>query len=133
LLPDTQRVSAGRRPPQSGHGAISHSTKENVSMAELLVLYHPPEDPSVFDEHYASVHIPLAKNIPGLRDYRISDGPVSTPDGQSPYRLVASLSFDSLDAIKAGLSSKEGGEAVADLGTFATGGATILMYETKSV
>ncbi len=102
-------------------------------MAQLVVLYHNPEDSSAFDAHYASVHIPLAKSIPGLRDYQISDGPARTPDGQSPYHLIATLTFDSVDAIKAGLSSKEGGAAVADLGNFATGGATVLMFDTKSV
>ncbi|MEJ2058895.1 MAG: EthD family reductase [Gammaproteobacteria bacterium] len=100
-------------------------------MATLMVLYHTPEDPAAFDTHYDDVHIPLAKNIPGLRAYEISDGTVSTPDGPAPYHLIAELSFDSVDAIKAGLGSKEGGTAVADLANFATGGATVLIYDTK--
>ena len=102
-------------------------------MAQLMVLYHTPEDSSAFDAHYARVHIPLAKSIPGLRDYQISNGPASTPDGHSPYHLIATLTFDSVDAIKAGLSPKEGGAAGADLGNFATGGANGRMFVTSDV
>ena len=100
-------------------------------MAKLVVLYRKPSDPAAFDAHYASTHAPLAKKIPGLRSFKISTGPVSTPAGESPYHLVAILGFDSADALKAGLASPEGQAAAGDLGNFAQAGAELLMFESK--
>jgi uncharacterized protein (TIGR02118 family) len=100
-------------------------------MAKLVVLYKKAEDVAAFDSHYAATHAPLAKKIPGLKDYEISTGPVSTPQGDSSYQLVAILTFDSVDALKRGLSSPEGQAAAGDLGNFAQAGVELLMFETK--
>ena len=102
-------------------------------MAKLIVLYKHPKDPKAFDAHYASTHAPLAKKIPGLKHYDISDGAVAGPGGATGYHLVATLTFDSLDALKAGLASPEGQAAAADLGNFADGGAELLMFDTRTL
>jgi len=100
-------------------------------MARLVVLYKTPKNAEAFDKHYASTHIPLAKKVPGLRKYDISQGPVGSPAGPSGIHLVATLSFDSMDALKAGMSSPEGQAAAGDLANFADGGADLYMFETK--
>jgi uncharacterized protein (TIGR02118 family) len=71
-------------------------------MAHLVVMYKTPKDTAAFDKHYFETHVPIAKKIPGLRKYEVSHGPVATPAGPSAYHLIATLYFDSLDAIKAG-------------------------------
>ena len=48
-------------------------------MAHLVVMYKTPKDAAAFDKHYSETHIPLAKKIPGLKKYEISQGPVATP------------------------------------------------------
>jgi uncharacterized protein (TIGR02118 family) len=100
-------------------------------MAQLVVLYKKAQDAAAFNSHYSATHAPLAKKIPGLKDYQISSGPVSTPQGESSYQLVATLTFDSIDAIKKGLSSPEGQAAAGDLANFAQAGVELLMFETK--
>lgn len=100
-------------------------------MAKLVVLYNKPTDTAAFDAHYASTHAPLAKQIPGLKRFEISTGPVSTPAGDSPYHLVAVLEFESLAALQAGLESPAGQAAAGDLANFAQAGAQLLMFETK--
>ena len=100
-------------------------------MAKLVVLYKKPSNPAAFDAHYASTHAPLAKKIPGLTRYEISTGPVSTPQGESPWHLVAILGFDSVDALTAGLGSPEGRAAAGDLANFAQAGAELLIFDTK--
>lgn len=100
-------------------------------MAQLVVMYKTPNDTGAFDKYYADKHIPIAKKIPGLRKYEISQGPVATPAGPSSYHLVALLHFDSLTAIQAAFGSTEGQAAVADVPNFATGGADILMFDTR--
>src|SRR5258707_10446011 len=71
-------------------------------MAKVVVLYKNPKNAEAFDKHYSSVHIPLAKKIPGLKKYDISTGAVGAPTGPSGIHLVATLYFDSADALKAG-------------------------------
>ncbi|MCX7318923.1 MAG: EthD family reductase [Hyphomicrobiales bacterium] len=102
-------------------------------MARLLVLYKTPTNPEAFDKHYHSIHIPLAKKIPGLKHYGISNGSVATPAGDSDIYLVAELDFDSVAALKLGLASPEGQAAAGDLGNFADGGAELLIFDTEAV
>jgi uncharacterized protein (TIGR02118 family) len=99
-------------------------------MADLVVLYKTPKDVKAFDGDYAK-HVPIAKALPGLRKYEISHGPVVSPAGLSAYHLVAILTFDSLAAIQAAFASPEGKAAAADVQRFATGGADMLMFESR--
>ena len=102
-------------------------------MATLMVLYNKPTDAAAFDSYYFSKHVPLAKKIPGLRRYEVSQGAVATPEGPSPYHLVALLTFDSMAAIGAALASSEGQATAGDLKNFAQAGVQLLMCETRSV
>src|SRR5262249_50440885 len=101
-------------------------------MARLLVMYKAPRDAGAFDKHYFDKHVPIAKKIPGLRKYEISQGAVGTPGGgASNYHLVAILHFDDVAAIQAAFASTEGQAAVGDLQNFATGGADIFLFESR--
>ena len=102
------------------------------ALATVLVLYKTPQDPAAFDRYYADTHIALAKKIPGLRSYRLSKGTVATPAGASNIHLVATLTFDSMAALQAGLGSPEGAAAAGDLPNFATGGVDLYMFDDTS-
>ena len=99
-------------------------------MTQLLVLYNPPTDPAAFDLYYHGTHVPIARRIPGLRSYSINNGPVQALAGSAPY-LVAILNFDSMADLNAALASPEGQAAAADVRNFASGGATLLIYDSK--
>lgn len=99
-------------------------------MASLVALYKTPKDAAAFDKYYAETHIPIAKKIPGLRRYEISRGPVASPAGSSGVHLVATLSFDNMDAIQSGLGSPEGQATAADLEKFASGGVDLFMFDS---
>src|SRR5437899_187132 len=101
-------------------------------MAHALVLYGTPADPVAFDRYYYQTHVPLAKKLPGLRTYLISNGSVQALAGSAPY-LVAILNFESMADLSAALASSEGQAAAADLPNFASGGATLLIYDSKAV
>jgi uncharacterized protein (TIGR02118 family) len=101
-------------------------------VAQLLVLYNAPADPAAFDRYYHATHIPIARKIPGLREYRVSSGAVQALAGSAPY-LVAILDFDSMADVNAALASPEGQAAAADLPNFASGGATLLIYDSQTV
>jgi uncharacterized protein (TIGR02118 family) len=102
-------------------------------MAQLVVMYKTPKDVAAFDKYYAEKHIPIAKKLPGLRKYEVSQGPVGTPAGPSGNHLIALLTFDSVAAIQAAFASAEGKAAAADVATFATGGADMLLFDTREV
>lgn len=98
-------------------------------MVKLVVSYGAPDDPDAFDQHYANTHIPLVQKIPNLR--RFEAGKVlGTPDGSpAPSYFLAELWFDSAQDLEAAMGSAEGQAAGADVGTFASGGATMLIAE----
>jgi len=101
-------------------------------MAQILVTYKTPKDPAAFDRYYAETHIPLAKKLPGLRKYEVSQGPVAGPAGAGVH-LVATLTFDNMAAVQAALGSAEGKAAAGDLPNFATGGVDLVFFDTKDV
>ncbi|MCW2583818.1 MAG: ethyl tert-butyl ether degradation protein EthD [Klenkia sp.] len=92
----------------------------------LTVAYGQPTDPAAFDAHYESTHLPLAQEVPGVRHLRALQG-ASLDDGPAPYHLVVELTFDSLEELRAGLSSPQGQAAAADVPNFADGGATLFI------
>ena len=77
--------------------------------------------------------MPLAKTLPGRRSYRISSGPVVTPAGEVPLHLVAPLGFDSMAAIQAALTSREGAATACDLAHFAQAGAELPTFDNREI
>jgi uncharacterized protein (TIGR02118 family) len=102
-------------------------------MAQLVVIYKTPRDAAAFDKHYFEKHVPIAKKIPGVKKYEVSQGPVATPAGPSGVHLIATLQFDNLAAIQKAFASPEGQAAAADVQTFATGGVDMLLFDTRQV
>jgi uncharacterized protein (TIGR02118 family) len=62
----------------------------------MVVIYRTPKNVEAFDRHYFEIHVPLAKKIPGLRKYEVSDGPIATPVGTSNVHRIGTLHFDDL-------------------------------------
>jgi|SRR5271170_1105147 len=101
-------------------------------MAKLLVMYKTPRDAAAFDKHYADKHVPLAKKLPGLRNFEMSKGGVATPGGPAGYHLVAILQFDNVAAIQKAFASAEGQAAVADAQALATSGVDIFLFDSQA-
>jgi uncharacterized protein (TIGR02118 family) len=94
----------------------------------MLVIYKTPKDAVAFDKHYHETHIPLAKKLPGLRKYELSNGPVMRTAGVSGVHLIATLHFDDMDAIRKAFASPEGLAAAADRRILAPGDADSQMF-----
>jgi uncharacterized protein (TIGR02118 family) len=112
-----------------GYGS-QPSRFEEKPMARLVVLYKTPKNTDAFDKYYFATHVPLAKKLPGLKKYDVSTGAVA---GATGVHLVATLYFDSADAIKAAFGSPEGKATAGDLANFADGGADLYFFDTKEV
>ena len=98
---------------------------------KVTVLYSPPTDADAFEEHYGSVHVPLARAMPGVSRVETSRV-ISTPDGSpAPYYRTADLYFDDPDAMQASLSSEEGRRTAKDaLGLAARTGSSVTFLVT---
>src|SRR6267142_730106 len=77
-------------------------------LAVFFSYYRTPKNVEAFDRHYFEIHVPLAKKIPGLRKYEVSDGNIATPVGTSDVHRIGTLYFDDLAAIEKAFASAEG-------------------------
>lgn len=102
-------------------------------MARLVVMYKSPKDAAAFDKYYFETHVPIARRIPGLRKYEVSQGGVMTPAGPSGFHLIATLHFDDVAAIQRAFASAEGQAAAADVQKLATGGVNMLLFDSREV
>lgn len=99
-------------------------------MYKLVVLYPEPKDRAAFEEHYRTIHIPLAEALPGLRAYRFSLA-VEGVAGASAYFAVFEGDFDDAEALDAALASPQGSRVSADVPNYATGGAVMIKYPVE--
>jgi uncharacterized protein (TIGR02118 family) len=97
-------------------------------MARMVVIYRTPKDVTAFDRHYFDIHVPLAKKIPGLRKYEVSDGPIATPIGAPNIHRIGTLYFDDLAAIERAFVSPEGRAAGADRRVIAPDDSGVEMF-----
>ncbi|MDH6144508.1 uncharacterized protein (TIGR02118 family) [Kitasatospora sp. GP30] len=81
-------------------------------IARFLVLWDTPSDPEAFDKHYREVHIPLCKQLPGLRRFTLSRNPA--PIVGEPYYQVAQLDWDSMTALREAFAGDIGVRTAAD-------------------
>lgn len=98
-------------------------------MYKLLALYPPPTDPAHFRRYYEQTHLPIALTMPGLQGYRYSFA-IEGLGAPSPYFCVFEGDFADKAAFDAALASDAGQRTAADVANYATGGVTLLHYET---
>jgi uncharacterized protein (TIGR02118 family) len=96
-------------------------------MARMVVIYRTPKDVAAFDKHYFETHVPLAKKLPGLRKYEVSQGPIATPAAAADFHLAVTLHFDDMTAIQNAFTSEEGRAAAADRRRFAPDDNQLIM------
>ena len=102
-------------------------------MMKLTAFYTPPSDEAAFEEHYVSVHVPLAASLPGLVRMETARG-TGTPDGRpAPYSRTADLYFASSDAITAAFASDAGKATARDAGQLAKRTGSTLTMQISEV
>jgi uncharacterized protein (TIGR02118 family) len=80
--------------------------------ARFLAMYEEPADPAAFDRHYRQVHIPLIRDLPGLRRCTVGRD-VATLHG-APCHLITELEWDTMDELRAAFASPQGRATAAD-------------------
>ena len=95
-------------------------------MIKGTVLYGHPQDANAFEKHYTETHLPLVVKTNGVVKAEYTKF-LPDPDGSAPaYYRMAELYFTGPAEMQQALTSPEGQAMAADLGNFATGGATII-------
>jgi uncharacterized protein (TIGR02118 family) len=102
-------------------------------MAQMMVIYKTPKDTAAFDKHYFETHVPLAKKLPGLRKFEVSQGPIQIPAGPSDFYFIATLHFDDLAAVQEAMMSAEGQAASADVRAFTTESPCLVFFESREI
>jgi uncharacterized protein (TIGR02118 family) len=73
---------------------------------KLVALYNHPADKQAFDKHYAEVHTPLVKQLPGLKRLEVARV-TGAPRGESPYYLMCEMYWENAEAMNACMASPE--------------------------
>jgi len=102
-------------------------------VAKLFAIYQQPADTAAFDDYYFTKHVPLAKTLPGLRSYEVTQGDVMGAAGKHAAYLVAVLAFDSMAALQTAMASPQGQATAADLANFAGAGVDLMIAETHQI
>ena len=87
----------------------------------MVVVYKTPRDEAAFKQHYFDVQVPLAKQLPGLRRYETSVGPIVSMAGASDAFFIATLHFDSLADIRTAFGTDCGRACAQDRRLLAPG------------
>ncbi|WP_421724189.1 EthD family reductase [Bauldia sp.] len=90
-------------------------------MIKLVALVNKKSGLSIeqFRDYWIDIHAPLARQIPGMRGYRINVGSDPGELTPAPYDGSAEIWFDDRQTMDAGLSSPQGDIAGAETSNFA--------------
>ena len=89
-------------------------------MPSLVVLYPPPVDEVAFEKDYMEEHVPLVRaQMPAVTRFDVSRVVAAQ---RGPWYWMAQLHFDSMDALRATLSSDGAQRAAGHAQQVSTGG-----------
>lgn len=98
-------------------------------MHKLIALYQAPADPEAFMAHYADIHMPLVRAVPGLVEAKAWRVKGDAMGGEAPYFLIAEMSYPDEATFNNAMASAENRAAGKDLMSFARGKVTLLIAE----
>ncbi len=100
----------------------------------MTVIYKTPKDKEFFEKHYFEVHVPLAKQLPGLIKYEINDGQILSTTGHSETYRIANLYFESLEVMMSAFKSEIGQKCADDRKILASNEEVqIYVYDTQNI
>jgi uncharacterized protein (TIGR02118 family) len=101
-------------------------------MTTLLALYRAPdggpEALATFERRYATEHLPLVSETPGLRETRVRRV-ASALGGETDLVLITTMTFEDRASLDAGLASDAMRAAGRNLREIAPGLATLLILD----
>jgi uncharacterized protein (TIGR02118 family) len=106
-----------------------------MAMAQMIVIYKTPRNAVAFVRHHFETQVPLARQLPGLRECQTSRGPIISLYGAAEAHFVATLQFDSLSDISAAFTSECARACLADRGQLVplASDVEMFLFETQSL
>jgi uncharacterized protein (TIGR02118 family) len=92
----------------------------------LTVTYPAPKDPGRFKAYYEATHLPLARQLPGLKSCSFAY-PEALGPGTAPFCIFQAWFADPA-AMVAALQSDIGQKVAADVPNYSPDGATIFHF-----
>jgi uncharacterized protein (TIGR02118 family) len=92
----------------------------------LTVIYPAPKDAAPFKACYEGTHVPLAKQLPGLKSCSFAY-PQALGPGPAPFCIFQAW-FDDAAAMYAALQSETGRMVAADVPNYSPDGATLFHF-----
>lgn len=102
-------------------------------MYRLTALFGHPQDAAAFQEHYRKVHIPLGKQLPGVKRWTIGFCEQQSGEPLPPYYMIAELWTATREDLEHLLASPQGQAVAADVAAFATGGVTLVFHPEEVI
>lgn len=102
-----------------------------MKLVKMIALFQRPANVEEFLVHYEQIHLPLIRQMPGLRKlslHRMYDARGGEPN---PF-LMAEMYFDSRESLLASLKSPEGRAGGKDLQEFADGMVQIMLADVET-
>ena len=97
----------------------------------LTVIYPRPDDEAHFKKYYKETHIPLAKQLPGLKSSAYAYPAAIGPADKVPFCIFQAW-FESPDAMGQAMQSDIGKKVGADVPNYSPKGATIFHFAQES-
>jgi uncharacterized protein (TIGR02118 family) len=97
----------------------------------LTVTYPTPKDAGRFRSYYESTHVPLAKQLPGLKSCSFAY-PAALGPGVPPFCIFQALFADEA-AMMAALQSAIGQKVAADVPNYSPDGATLFHFAVRVI
>lgn len=92
----------------------------------LTVIYPAPGDKARFKAYYETTHVPLARQLPGLKSCAFAY-PEPLGPGPAPFCIFQAW-FDDAAAMFAALQSETGRKVAADVPNYSPDGATLFHF-----
>lgn len=100
----------------------------------MTVIYKTPKDFDFFEKHYFNVHLPLAKQLPGLLKYEINESSITSTTGHSDIYRIANLYFETMETMMSAFQSEIGQKCAVDRKILADNDSVqIYLYDTKNI
>lgn len=93
----------------------------------LTVIYPRPDDEAHFKKYYKETHIPLARQLPGLKSCHYAYPEAVGPAENAPFCIFQAF-FDSPQAMGQAMQSDMGQKVAADVPNYSPKGATIVHF-----
>jgi len=100
-------------------------------MVKMIALFQRPENVEAFLEHYENIHLPLIRQMPGLRKLELHRMYDARGGEANPF-LMAEMFFDSREAMLDSMKSPEGRAGGKDLQTFAAANVQIMLADVET-